>query len=286
MEGRLKLAFPLVAMAVFAVAAQQRQLTLKGKDGSFVVRNYSSFSVEQDPKKPNAFSFTMKGSPLHATIERQKLEIRANSIVGRAERSAGQELLLENATLQGAVQVVARRPSKAGGTLEQTVTVDASTATYTQDLEKLVAAGGVTLVQNDAAASQTFRITGSQGTIILYPPGQAPNARRAIRSLTLDGPVNFELRSRREVEAGTPPKRTLEPFTVRGKCQDLTYDDASRKLTLIQNVDVDGNDPLFLFTSSASRVVITLDDRGNPIRIEGDGEPGTTTAIDKPRGGR
>ena len=282
MDGRLKLAFPFVALAVFA-AAGQRQLTLKGKDGSFVIRNYQSFSVEQDPNKPNAFSFIMKGSPLLATIERQKLDITAKQINGRAERASGQELLLETATLQGDVEVVATRPSKASANQEQTVKVETATATYAQDLEKLTFSGGMTLTQNDAPAGQSFRITGAKGELVLYPPGQSPQAKRAVRSMRLDGPINFDLKSRREVTSGTPPKRSMQPFTVKGKCRDLTYDDATRVLTLIQDVDIDGNDPLFLFTANASRVVITLDDMGNPIKVEGEGSPGVTTASDKPK---
>src|SRR5688572_32615522 len=103
MDGRLKLAFPFVALAVFAVAAQ-KQLSLKGKDGSFIIRNYHSFSVDQDPKKPNSFSIFMKGSPLNATIERQKMDITGNQVTGRAERAPGQELLLETATREGKVR--------------------------------------------------------------------------------------------------------------------------------------------------------------------------------------
>src|SRR5688572_4415569 len=262
MDGRLKLAFPFVALAVFAVAAQ-KQLSLKGKDGSFIIRNYQSFSVEQDPKKPNSFSFVMKGSPLNATIERQKMDITANQITGRAERAPGQELLLETATLQWAVKIIAKRPSKVSPTQEQSVTIDTATATYTQDLEKLVFSGGMTLVQNDAPAGQSFRITGTDGEMVLYPPGQSPQARRAVRSMKLNGPINFELKSRREIETGTPPKRTMQPFNVKGKCRDLTYDDATRKLTLINDVDIDGNDPLFDFASTATKVVVTLDDMGN-----------------------
>jgi len=282
MDVRLKLAFPFVALAVFAVAAQ-KQLSLKGKDGSFVIRNYSSFSVEQDPKKPNSFSFVMKGSPLNATIERQKLDITANQITGRAERSQNQDLLLETATLQGSVKIVAKRPSKVSPTQEQTVTVDTATATYTQDLERLVFSGGMTLVQNDAPAGQSFRITGSDGEMVLYPPGQSPQARRAVRSMKLNGPINFEMKSRREIETGTPPKKSMQPFTVKGKCRDLTYDDATRKLTLIENVDIDGNDPLYDFATTARKVVITLDDMGNAVKVEGEGDPGTTTTSDKPK---
>jgi hypothetical protein len=101
--------------------------------------------------------------------------------------------------------------------------------------------------------------------------------------MRLDGPINFELKSKRQITSGSPPTKSMQPFTVKGKCRDLTYDDAARVLTLIQEVDIDGNDPLFLFTANASRVVITLDDMGNPIKVEGEGSPGVTTAADKPK---
>jgi lipopolysaccharide export system protein LptA len=285
MDVKTKLAATIAAAAALA-GAQQANLILRGKDGNLEIRNATNFNLKIDPSNPNARTFHATGSPVHGVIASQRMTAEANDVSGKA-LSVNRSLMLETATLTGDVKIVATRPSKiTGASQEQTITLETPKAIYTRDLEKVTFDGKVVLLQSDPAASQSFRISGSSGNLVLYPPGDATNAKRAIRSLRLEGPVNFQLKSRREVEEGTPPVKKWLPFTVDGKAQEMTYDDSTRKLVLNIGVDVSADDPLYPFNSTARKMTITLDEQWNPVEIQGEGEPGRTVATPRPPRGK
>ena len=100
--------------------------------------------------------------------------------------------------------------------------------------------------------------------------------------MQLDGPVHFTIKSQRLIEEGTPPKKSMAPYTINGQCQELAYDDTGRKLVLNGNVKVNSDDPVYPIQSSARKVTIVLDEEGNPIEIHGEGEPGVTEARQRP----
>jgi lipopolysaccharide export system protein LptA len=272
-----KLAIPIAAMAALG-AAQGRRITLGTGEERFEITNLQSGYTEL--VGPGKYSFLGKGNPLNGLWMSQKITFKTQQIEGTASEVASGQVLVDTAKMTGSVRIVAKRPSRGGGG-EQEVTLESSTLSYTRSNERMTLTGATTLTQNDPGVSQSLKLTGSGGWVSLYGPGQAPEARRAIRDAVLEGPVTFQIRGSREVPiAGQAGKTQRKPYTVDGKGSRLVYDDGNRSMTLTGNVEIDARDAPWIGEIRTSKVTLKLDDRGNPVRVEFE-EPGTTS-VDQP----
>lgn len=280
MEVRAKALFAVAGLAVLA-AAQVGDFYMKDKSGQSSITGWTSFQVKTLPE--GRHQYTVIGNPFQARWEGQKLTFTAKRGEFLSLGVSQSTTIVEKATLTGGVHAVATRPSRKGGTAEQTITIDSPTVEYTAENETLTCPGKVAVDQQDKAASQSFRVDGSSGKVGLHPSGTPQRDKQAIQTLRLEGPVTFELHSLAEVKDSADPKKsTLKPFVIKGSGRLLTYDDATRTMVLDRDVKVEGTHPAMVGTMSAVRAVFTLDENWNPVEIELTGDPGHTTATPPP----
>ncbi|HRK21282.1 MAG TPA: hypothetical protein PLX06_05710, partial [Fimbriimonadaceae bacterium] len=236
---------------------------------------------------PGKFEFLGLGSPLKGTWGSQKISFETRRIEGKASEGLQSAIFVDTAKMSGGVDMTALRPSRVvGSSTEQQVRLECSTAEYVRTTDRLTLSGATTITQTDTAAKHAFRVTGSGGYVVLFPPGQAPQARRAIKEARLDGPVTFTIQSQREVADPIQAGRTIwKPYTVKGKANRMQYDDGARKLTLVGDVVIDASDVPWIGNIDTTRLNIVFDDLGNPIRADFD-EPSTTTIQNQKPPGR
>lgn len=281
MEVRGKASIGFVAIAVLA-AAQSGDFYLKDKSGKSSITDWTSFRAKVISEDRQLFNIV--GNPFTAVWEGQKMTIKARTGELTALSVSTQTSIVEKATMGGGVVAVATRPSRVvGSSVEQTVRIETAQLVYTAENERLAFPSKVSVDQDDKPAGQSFGITGSRGWVDLHPTGSPNRQRQAIQAMHLEGPVAFELHSLADVkDPDNPGKRVKKPVVVKGKGQLLTYDDRTRKLTLVRDVEIDGTHPTLFGKVKALRAELTLDANWNPIEIELVGQPGTTTVTDPP----
>lgn len=285
MDVRAKLALPLLAVAALGAAQGKRILLGTGEDRFELSNLDGGYSQLVGPSK---FEFVGTGSPLKGNWGSQKITFETKRIEGKASEGQQSSIMIDTVKMAGGVDMTAIRPSRvttAGA--EQKIRLQCTSADYARGTDKLTLVGATSITQADEPAKHSLRLSGSGGYVILYPPGQAPQARRAIKEARLEGPVAFTLQSQREVADPIQAGRTVwQPYTVKGKAGRLTYDDAERKMTLIGNVEIDGTSVPWIGDIQTSRIALVFDDLGNPVRVDID-DPGTTTIQNsKPPGRR
>ncbi len=281
MDVRAKVSFALVGLAVLAVA-QTGDFYLRDKTGKSSITGFKSLDVSVLSEERT--QFLVIGNPFTAVWEGQKMTIKARRGEGTSLSISPQSTIIEKATMSGGVTAVASRPSRvAGPNLEQTVTIETPSLVYTAENERFAFPGRVKIEQVDRPAGQSFSVNGTSGWVDLHPSGSPIRLRQAVQAMRLEGPVSFELNSTAEVkDPDSPGKRVKKPVVVKGRGRLLTYDDATRKLTLDQDVVIEGTHPALFGEMRAIRAVLTLDANWNPISISLTGEPGTTTVNPPP----
>lgn len=275
MDVRAKLALPILAVAAMGMGQGKRILLGSGEDRFELTQLDGGYSQLAGPGK---FEFMGVGSPLKGNWGSQKVSFETRRIEGTASEGPRGAMLIDTAKMQGGVDMLALRPSKIlTSPTEQQIRLQCQTLTYARANNRLTLAGATTVTQTDRAANHSLTITGSGGYVVLYPPGEAPSARRAVKEGNFDGPVTFRLKSQRQTADPEQPGQTVwKPYTVDGRASRLEYDDAGRKMTLIGNVEIDANDAPWIGEIRTTRLALVFDDLGNPIRVDLD-EPGTTT---------
>lgn len=278
MEVRAKLALPIAAVAAMG-AAQSRRITLGSGVEKFELANLTGGYSEITG--PGKYKFVATGNPIQGTWGSQKTTFTTGRIEGTGSDGAKSAIVVDVLHMTGGVHIVAKRASQVAGGADQSITVDCDALDYDGGTQRMDLRGATTIFQDDKAALQSLKLTGSSGHLVLYPAGQQPNSKRAVKSADLEGPVTFVLRSRRR--GATPAgggAASWVPYTVNGKGNHLSFTDSGRKMTLSGNVEIDAENAPWIGEVRAPQVSLVFDEDGNPIRVEFN-EPGTTT-VSKP----
>jgi hypothetical protein len=136
-------------------------------------------------------------------------------------------------------------------------------------------AGARTIKKDNKDLAQTFTqnldLTGSSGTISLDP--NAKTTATNLKKGTIEGTVDFNFK-RIETTAGV---KEPEETTLVGKGDRLVFDftGAERTITLVGNVHLVGTGS-FNGETNVDKLIITVDEKLQPIRYETSGNPSTT----------
>lgn len=220
------------------------------------------------------------GKKIHAIFRSQGLTVDCAKIEGNWVGPA-QNATLETATMTGGVRAVFTRHSQnPGSSAVQTTTVTGDTVTFTNAGFALHVIGSVHMDSDDPGAQQSLSMAGTSADIELSKPH---TSGRAVRAATVAGPVRFEMRGFRTDSSGNAPARL--PFTLNGLADRALFDDAARTVTLVGNVHLTADDPNLGGDQNVDKETIYLAPDGSVDRVEGEGNPGTTTFIQKVKSG-
>jgi hypothetical protein len=102
----------------------------------------------------------------------------------------------------------------------------------------------------------------------------------------VQGPVAFTINGVRDVKDPQTGKKVAAPVTIEGKADKLTYDADKRTLSLVGHVSVSSEDPLFpSVTEGLTSATIEFNEKFDPIGVEMNGDPGSSTVQPK-KGGK
>ncbi len=279
----MKALIPTATILLIAAAAAQtgQKPVLTSKDLTVWAKNWSSEGLGE-----NRFRFTAQGNPVTATAQPDNRTLKALKIVGEIMRvDTGGKLILDTAELTGNVYVKLSKPSESGEK-DATLTTElkASSANYTREGEKWTLHNGVSVYQTDPSISRVVDIKSKEGTVNLFGTDKPKKTRFPVKNGSLSGGVTFTIKGRyRETDEKTKQSKWVV-FTTTGSSDRMVLDEADGTLTLIGNVDVKGDAPVFMGDMSGSKITITFNADGKPIKVEGDAddEPGTTVIRKKP----
>jgi lipopolysaccharide export system protein LptA len=276
----------VAAVVGFAAAAwcSQQRITFRDRAGDMEIRNGTSWFSQQLDE--NRISFGGKGRPIVAEWKKQGRYMESASIEGVASRGAGGALSLVSATLSGGVVVrQTRQSANSASTIPQVVKLASASANYVAKDDRWTLDGGVTATQTDEGARQNFTITGQAGAVSLQTTGTSGPAG-AIREAAISGSVKLKLQSaQRAADPKDPQKSVWQTRVVDGRADRIEFDASKRTLKLLGNVHIEGDDPVVFGELDATSATLTLDERGKPIRLELEGEPGVTHIKRRPGGG-
>lgn len=272
------------AAALASLAVAQQEFTFRNKEGTLRITGYTQVKFTRVAKSADRVAFKLAApNAITGVWTKQDLTLRAKQFEGVAARGE-----IESALLSGGVVATATRPSKVQGQT-QTVVAKAETAQFNGATNRLALDGGVTIDDEDQGTDSIFRAKGAQGWLVLTD-AQEKGAKGRIQSAALEGSVRLDLSSLRTVtEKGrrSQVRYTLVATGSRVDFKLLPSGENYGVVTLSGNVVITGNDPiLFGQITGASKVVITLDSEKQPVDIESEGAPTTTTITQKRGRGR
>ncbi len=248
------------------------------------VRNATGWVSQQ--QEAGRIHFRGTGKPIIAEWKKQGRSIRALTIDGVVRRGSRGELLLDSAALSGSIVVVQEQPSSnVASKTPQFLHLGAESARYDAAKETWELDGGVGVRQVDEGAMQQFALNGRSATIAALPRGTKGPAG-SIGHADMAGPVTFSMRSSRTVpDPQNPSKPIVRSQIVEGRADRAIFDSEKKTVRLVGNVSISGDDPVVLGEVTATSAVLTLDDRGRPMKLELEGDPGRTTLKSKRSGG-
>ncbi len=255
------------------------KIAFRDKAGNMTIRNYTGWSL--DVVDANTIAFRGTGKPLMGSWTAQKLNMRANSANGTATKNSKGVFELAVATFEGNVALDLKRQSAASETEMQEIHVQAGRATYTESEQKVVASGGVSVKSTDEPAKLTTTMSGPSATIFLSKLDAKGSS--GVKSADVTGGVKFSRTGVRKVGDGGPSgtrKIELRSYKIQGRANRLEFRDAERTITLIGDVQLNGNDVVLDGEVEANRAVIRLNASGDVVGIDLEGDPGKTTLRD------
>lgn len=239
-------------LSAAAAAARAQDLTFADKSGNMTIRHFSSWSTRLTG--PDTIHFKASGKALEGQWVNDGLTIKAQTIEGDAQRVSG-KLILKKAVATGGVHAVADKGNDHLTTDSAQATIEADGAAL-----RLALDGGVTIDTNNPVSGSSSHTTGARANVRFEPPVGLSRA-------TLFGPVRSDMKRR-----GTQGV----PVTLTARCGRLEIDRRTNPstITLIDDVRIEGSDPVLAGDIRATRAVITMDENGQPIGIDAEGEPG------------
>jgi lipopolysaccharide export system protein LptA len=261
---------PLVLSALLLVGilmAAPRQGTPKIEDAqgrAVEITNYTSWRAERTKNGLIRLTVRAANGRVTANWKLEGLRLEAKELVMLATQK---DYRLISADLSGGISITSRRPSTVAGET-QTVDIDAPSASYTTADQKVEISGAFKVARTDSGTGEKMNASGSGGTVTLTPRGTTKNG---IQDALVRGPVIFSMVGRREEEG----KKVN--FTLNGRGNRLTFNDAARQAVLSGNVSLSGDDPTVAGNMTGiEKAVITLDAAGEIDSIDMEGNPGST----------
>lgn len=249
-----------LATVALATAALASAVTFKDKAGNMVITDLSSWSTRRVDNK--TFDFRGAGSPFVGVFKEQGLTVRAKALNGRA-LDGGKGFFLQRAEFSGGITADVR--DREGSVSKLTATTLNWTGTQTQ--AKAVLGGGVR-TEYTLSGGRTLRFEGVSGELDLKL--DAVGQESSIRNANFRGPIKVDFREQGKSQ-----------WTARG--DRMTYAAGPEsKLVLTGNVSITGESDAIGGEMTASVVTITLNDKGEVLSIDSEGEPARGTFRDKP----
>jgi hypothetical protein len=265
----------------------------------------SGFMTHKLSRTVEEVRFSGTGKPLAINVRSNGLLLNGENVSG-VIKPQGRTFFIESANLSGSavaiMDTIVRQEYELSKKLREALTPDQSRTRF--DSPTMIYSGSVVegkiatesklRVRSDTAGtrsikkeekdvqqsfSQNLDLTGASGTINLDP--QAKTTATNLKSGRIEGPVEFTFK-RIEQDAGA--KEPTET-TLQGRGDLLTFDftGSERVLILQGNVHLVGTGS-FNGTTNVDKLIITVDEKLQPIRYETEGKPATTTV--KTGGGR
>jgi len=279
---KLKTVFVGAAVLLAMVAVAQRVKTFLSEGGKMKL-TYTSWAAKMlDDGK---IKFLATGNPVRGEWGQKKTTIECLELSGTATREGKQDLEVETALMKGGVTMVTTEASsnKQSATL-QTVTLRSTTSDYTASTGVVKLVGSVVVQNDDLGASRKMVMKGSSATVKLSPNLSQPD--KAILSAILEGPVTFTINGVRDVKDAKTGKKTSVPVAIEGKADKLVYDAEKRTLSLNGHVSLTSDDPLLSgSTEGLNYAIIEFNAKFDPISVEMNGDPGSSTVQPK-KGGK
>lgn len=253
----------LVLLPICAFAQNTSKIVFTDKSGEMVLDNISSISTRLTGQ--DMIHFRAVGHKLHGSWASLKMSLTAEAIEGDARRSST-GLMLQGATVSGGVHLTMNRGL-------QVITADSKSAVVTSSGDKMHVDmdGGVVIDSRNASAGESVHATGSTGSVTVSQANGMGNA-------TLTDPVKVDMT--RRLQGGAPAH-----LVARSKRLDINREASPATITLTGDVSIQGNDPALAGDLRAGKVIITLDDKGQPVGMDATGEPGVTRIKKRGRGG-
>lgn len=204
-------------------------------------------------------TFTAETAPIVVNWFQQGIEISGKNVTALLTK----DTKLINATMSGGIRF------KASKQKADTIVISAPTANYTDADQKLVVNGALEL-DRKMADGGTMHAEGNGGTIYL---DREAKGDKLVKSATINGKIVFKMSGTR-VDSETKKPATYRIEASAGK---LTYNEADRKVTLEDGVQISGNDPsLYSTMRNISKVTLTLTENREIDTVELEGNPGET----------
>lgn len=271
------------AAAIMAIACVAQGIKTFASEGGQMRLTYTSWAAKMlDDGK---IKFLSTGRPVKAVWGQKKTTIECLELSGIASREGKQDLEIETAQMKGGVTMVSTTASSNRQSASpQTVVLKANEADYTAPTGIVKLSGTVTVNNDDPGANRKMTMRGSSATVTLSPNLNQPD--RAIRSVIMEGPVTFTITGVRDVRDAKTGKKTAVPVVIEGRANRLTYDGTERKLSLTGNVRISSDDPLLSGTTEGlNDATIVFNEKFDPVSVEMNGDPGTSS-IQPKKGGK
>lgn len=215
-------------------------------------------SIARQANGQMKFTYQSDSAPIVATLYEQGLQVSAKQITFLLAKDNS----LVSANMTGGIKVTSKKGN-------DSIAVTASSADYTDSDQKLIVNGSIVLDRTGADASK-LHAEGSGGTILL---DRAAKGDKMIKSATIGGRINFRMTGMRSDE-GDAKKSS---YFVNASAGKLIYNEAERKITMSDNVQISGNDPsLVTSMSNVESITMTLTADRQIDTIELEGSPGKT----------
>lgn len=204
-------------------------------------------------------TFTAESAPIIVNWFQQGIEISGKSVTALLTK----DTKLINATMSGGIRF------KASKQKTDTISISAPSASYTDADQKLVVNGALEL-DRKMADGGTMHAEGSGGTVYL---DREAKGDKLIKSAVISGRIVFKMSGTR-IDSETKKPAAYHVNASAGK---LTYNEADRKVTLEDGVQISGNDPsLYSTMKNISKVTLVLTESREIDTIELEGNPGET----------
>lgn len=266
--------YAIGAIAISAIALAQSVKFLQTPNGKMKV-SYSSFALSKVDE--SSYKMVFKGSPVRAQWGEPVTTVECADFSGIAKLKGKKDLQIDTAEMKGGVVLVTSAQSSVKGSeTMQTVNLKGSSAQYSAATNTVNLQGQVVIDNEDRPANRTLNMTGSSAVVVLYATDN--DKGKGVRTALLKGPVRFTVNGVRSVKNEKTGKSDLVPVVITGKADSLDYDAGERRMRLAGNVSINSDDPLLSGAMDhLDDGTIWFDEKFDPIRVEMNGNEGTST---------
>jgi lipopolysaccharide export system protein LptA len=261
----------VVILAASLIAQTGKIATWSDNVGNMTVENWTSWRI----KKVGDTTYTFKGigNPFKGIWKKQGLTVRGKSVEGTVEKDEKGAMQLMDATIDAVVDATLTETPEPG--VERTTVLHCQKIVFDGEKSTATLTGGVEVISKSPSESQTLEIKGSKATLDLVPFNEKSDW--PIKSGEISGPVTMRLDT---LERDKKGKEKPKKIVVTGKASRIVFNDAARTVTLYGAVELDGSDTVIGSNVTATKAVITLDEKREIVDVELSGDPGKSTLRD------